>query len=183
MPVKASYLAIIAAGGIVAWSAIKGKGISSVTRDILSGKNPSTATSANPITEGSVTAASGYGSYASQVSTAIQGSGPCSAATIEANLALGKILAATYGWGEGAEWDALDSLWTKESGWCNTVANASSGAYGIAQALPPTKYPASAQASGSSSASAQISWGLAYIQQRYGDPIAAWAHEQSNDWY
>lgn len=36
---------------------------------------------------------------------------------------------------------------------------------------------------GTSDASAQISWGLSYIQSTYGSPCKAWAHEEANSWY
>lgn len=49
MPVKASYLLLTTAGAIVVWSGIKGVGISSALRDVLSGKNPASATPANQI--------------------------------------------------------------------------------------------------------------------------------------
>lgn len=98
------------------------------------------------------------------------------------NSALGRSMAAALGW-TGDEWTALNNLITRESGWSNTAANPKSGAYGIGQALPPTKYPLAAQAAGGSSARAQIQWTLNYIKGRYGDPLGAWAHEMSNNWY
>jgi hypothetical protein len=177
MPVKASYLLLTAGGAIVAWSGVKGKGISAVTRDILSGQSPKSAVKAN-----SISSSSDESAYIADVSAAT-GSGPCPAATVARNQALGRVLATGYGWGTGAQWTALDNLWTRESGWCNTIANADSGAYGIAQALPPTKYPAAGQQMGGSDASTQIQWGLAYIQSTYGDPVTAWQHEVSDGWY
>ena len=29
----------------------------------------------------------------------------------------------------------------------------------------------------------QIRWGLSYISSTYGDPCAAWTHEQADSWY
>jgi hypothetical protein len=29
----------------------------------------------------------------------------------------------------------------------------------------------------------QITWGLNYIQARYGAPCGAWAHSEENNWY
>jgi hypothetical protein len=178
MPVKASYLLLSAGGIVIAWAGVKGKSVSSVARDVLGGHNPKAAMAANGISGGSA-----YTSYAAEVSAATGTSGPCSAATIAKNKALGLALAAGYGWSTGAQWSALDSLWDRESGWCNTIANPNGGAYGIAQALPPTKYPVSGQQIGGSSASAQISWGLQYILETYGDPVTAWNHEVSLGWY
>jgi phage-related protein len=98
------------------------------------------------------------------------------------NAALGQQMAAARGW-TGLQWGALNAVATRESGWSNTARNASSGAYGIAQALPPTKYPFAGQAAGGSNPGAQIGWMLDYIAGRYGTPTAAWAHEVQAGWY
>ena len=87
-----------------------------------------------------------------------------------------------YGWGPD-QLPPLVSLWNRESGWNRFARNPSSGAYGIAQALPPTKYPFAGQAAGGSSAAAQIGWGESYIKGRYGSPFAAWVHETMFNWY
>jgi hypothetical protein len=63
-----------------------------------------------------------------------------------------------------------------------TAENASSGAYGIPQALPGSQM-ASAGSDWRTDAATQIKWGLTYIQQRYGSPCGAQAHEQSSGWY
>ena len=102
--------------------------------------------------------------------------------SVSGNRAIGAMMAASYGW-VGNQWSALDKLWTRESNWSNTARNPSSGAYGIAQALPETKYPSAGQAAYGSSPSAQIQWGLSYIRSRYGNPVNAWAHELSAGWY
>jgi len=97
-------------------------------------------------------------------------------------VSLGKAMAAQMGW-TGANWNALYKLWTRESGWNPTARNPTSGAYGIPQALPPTKLPFAGQAAGGSHADAQIRWGLNYIAGRYGNPLNAWAHELAVGWY
>ena len=102
------------------------------------------------------------------------------------NRAIGKEMATSYGWGDGAEWAALETLWTHESGWNNHADNPSSHAYGIPQALPHTKMPKAAwpeSAGGQSDAVSQIQWGLDYIHGRYGSPVMAWAFWQANNWY
>jgi cell wall-associated NlpC family hydrolase len=93
---------------------------------------------------------------------------------------LGKRMAANqYGW-TGAQWDALHQLWDRESGWSPTAVNSSSGAVGIPQLLPSAHdVPAGYR----KSAAAQLQWGMNYIQQRYGDPVAALAHENEAGWY
>ena len=83
-----------------------------------------------------------------------------------------------YGWGSG-QFSCLVSLWNRESGWRWNAENAYSGAYGIPQALPPSKMGAGYQYD----ARVQISWGLSYIAQRYGTPCGAWGHELSYGWY
>jgi hypothetical protein len=89
---------------------------------------------------------------------------------------------ARFGWSAG-QFPALNALWNQESGWSQYAKNKSSGAYGIPQALPPTKMPYAAQEKGGSSPVAQIMWGLNYIKGRYGSPVAAEAHELSAGWY
>ena len=90
-------------------------------------------------------------------------------------------------WATGSNWLNWNNVAMRESGWDNTIWNsAGSGAYGIAQALPFTKYPKAgwpASAGGSSNPTAQISWMHDYIQSVYGSPAAAWAHEMSQGWY
>lgn len=76
----------------------------------------------------------------------------------------------------------LEKLWDKESGWNERAANASSGAYGIPQALPGSKM-ASHGDDWETNPNTQIRWGLDYISGRYGTPCDAWAHSQNNGWY
>lgn len=94
---------------------------------------------------------------------------------------IAKGMLASYGWG-GDQFSCLVSLWNKESGWNVSAYNAGSGAYGIPQALPGSKM-GSAGADWQTNAATQISWGLGYIQGRYGTPCGAWGHSQSTGWY
>ena len=94
---------------------------------------------------------------------------------------LGRLLAADRGW-TGAQWDCLDSLWTRESGWKVHAENASSGAYGIPQSLPGRKMAAFGD-DWRTSARTQIRWGLHYIANSYGTPCAAWRHSQNYGYY
>ncbi len=71
----------------------------------------------------------------------------------------------------------------RESGWNQFARNASSGAYGIAQALPESKYPFAGTQAGGSNPMAQITWMWNYMQQRYGGPAGAAAHEAAFNWY
>lgn len=85
------------------------------------------------------------------------------------------------GWSQG-EFDCLSALWAKESGWNHFALNKSSGAYGIPQSLPGEKM-ASAGADWATNPATQITWGLGYIEARYGTPCAAWGHSQQKNWY
>lgn len=85
------------------------------------------------------------------------------------------------GWGAG-EFDCLVALWNRESGWNVYAHNASSGAYGIPQALPGSKM-ASVGSDWKTNPKTQITWGLAYIQGRYGTPCGAWAASERQGWY
>ncbi len=95
--------------------------------------------------------------------------------------AVGRSLAAQRGWGDD-QFACLDKLWTKESNWRVDAANPSSSAYGIPQALPGSKM-SSAGADWRTNPVTQITWGLGYIEGRYGTPCAAWAHSVEKNWY
>jgi len=185
MPVKASYLFIAGAGGLALYSGIKGKGLASGFRQVITGQKPSGAQKANQIAGGTNYPADYAGVIAPAAGvTPAQLRG--SAAGTAKNKLIGKALAAAYGWAFGQEWHSLDLLWTQESGWNNYAYNGSSGATGIPQSLPYTKMPQAAwlpKQGGIASATAQIAWGLAYIKGTYGDPNTAWAHEVANGWY
>lgn len=86
-----------------------------------------------------------------------------------------------FGWGE-AQWEPLEKLWTRESGWRWNADNPSSDAYGIPQSLPGSKM-ASAGADWKTNPETQIRWGLGYIKGRYGSPARAWEHFQARNWY
>jgi hypothetical protein len=80
------------------------------------------------------------------------------------------------------QFGCLNKLWDKESGWNHKASNASSGAYGIPQALPGGKM-SSAGSDWRTNPATQIKWGLGYIKGRYGTPCKAWSHSQSVGWY
>ena len=92
-----------------------------------------------------------------------------------------KIASSRYGWGAD-QFSCLSSLWNKESSWNYQANNPSSGAYGIAQALPGSKM-ATTGSDWQTNASTQVAWGLSYIDRAYGTPCAAWGHSQSVNWY
>ncbi|ROS47412.1 phospholipase [Curtobacterium sp. PhB78] len=86
-----------------------------------------------------------------------------------------------YGWGSD-QFQCLDNLWTKESGWNYQAVNANGGATGIPQALPGSKM-ATIGSDWQTNATTQIKWGLQYISAAYGTPCSAWAHSQASNFY
>ncbi|MFI6449509.1 transglycosylase SLT domain-containing protein [Kitasatospora sp. NPDC050543] len=77
---------------------------------------------------------------------------------------------------------SFNKIVAHESSWNVTATNASSGAYGLVQALPGSKM-ASAGADWKTNPATQIKWGLNYMNERYGSPNAAWAFWQTHHWY
>ena len=89
--------------------------------------------------------------------------------------------AASHGWdaGEVAAWLAVIA---DESGGNPSATNASSGAYGIAQFINgPSEY--SEFGGNADTIAGQVEAMGNYIEQRYGTPSAALAHENSSHWY
>jgi hypothetical protein len=93
---------------------------------------------------------------------------------------IARSILASQGMGDD-QYSCLDYLWTKESGWRVNAYNPS-GAYGIPQALPGSKM-ASAGSDWQTNPATQITWGLGYIDSRYGSPCAAKAHSVLKNWY
>jgi hypothetical protein len=191
-------LLLIGIGGYLAWFGIHYwrsdlRWPSDPVKSVLQGKGlpraqqPATEQAALTAYVSQYTGAADAGAY--------QGALPSGAAQNTAKLLLSK-----YGW-DLAQMPALIKLWTQESGWSSAARNPQSGAYGIAQALghgeAGTAAPdgtneygaeygltaAEAQQANAGSVRWQIEWGLGYIQDRYGSPDKAWAHEQSFNWY
>ncbi|MET9478355.1 MULTISPECIES: transglycosylase SLT domain-containing protein [unclassified Streptomyces] len=84
--------------------------------------------------------------------------------------------------GNEAQFQCFSNIVSHESGWNPSATNASSGAYGLVQALPGSKM-ASAGADWKTNPSTQIKWGVDYMNSRYGSPCAAWTFWQANHWY
>ncbi|MDA3804423.1 lytic transglycosylase domain-containing protein [Clavibacter sp. CT19] len=93
---------------------------------------------------------------------------------------IARSILASQGMGDD-QFACLDYLWNKESGWRTNAYNPS-GAYGIPQALPGSKM-ASAGADWQTNPATQITWGLGYIDSRYGTPCGAKAHSVLKNWY
>jgi hypothetical protein len=84
--------------------------------------------------------------------------------------------------GTETQWTCLDELWGRESRWQATASNASSGAYGIPQALPAWKM-ASEGSDWRTNPVTQIRWGLSYVAAKYGTPCVALSHSNSYGYY
>ncbi|MFJ8541975.1 transglycosylase SLT domain-containing protein [Streptomyces sp. NPDC093586] len=84
--------------------------------------------------------------------------------------------------GDSAEYQCFSKIVEHESGWNVNATNASSGAYGLVQALPGSKM-ASAGSDWKTNPATQIKWGLDYMKDRYGGACDAWSFWQANSWY
>ncbi|MFF1300576.1 MULTISPECIES: transglycosylase SLT domain-containing protein [unclassified Streptomyces] len=80
------------------------------------------------------------------------------------------------------QWTCFSNIVDHESSWNYTAVNASSGAYGLFQALPGSKM-SSVGDDWRTNPATQIKWGLNYMDSRYGSPCEAWSFWQANNWY
>lgn len=72
------------------------------------------------------------------------------------------------------EWNALLTLWNKESRWDHTADNPRSTAYGIPQMLNMSEDTPLME---------QVDLGLKYIKKRYKTPTLALKHHDRKGWY
>ncbi|MCJ1710833.1 lytic transglycosylase domain-containing protein [Clavibacter michiganensis subsp. phaseoli] len=126
------------------------------------------------------TPATGSGSGSSAKSSGSSGGGAIAIPDPGSAKGIARSILASQGMGDD-QYACLDYLWTKESGWRVNAYNPS-GAYGIPQALPGSKM-ASAGADWQTNPATQITWGLGYIDSRYGSPCGAKAHSVLKNWY
>lgn len=168
-------------GDLLMWGPNEHMGIATSNTQFVSAENPQLGTQVADISGFNIT----FPIVGRLRATLVQAPGAPSNQIAAQNQNLGKLLTQKYGWSpsqDQSQWDSLVNLWNKESNWQTTADNPTSGAYGVAQALPPSKYD-SVGKDWKTSAKTQIEWGLQYIKQRYGSPEAAWAHEQQFNWY
>lgn len=109
-------------------------------------------------------------------------------------------LMAQHSWTGASEWAAFVKIVVAESGWNPKIKNPSSGAFGIAQAYNHGQGSATqgtlsnmyggyglsdkqAKAANSGNPYWQLVWMMNYIDQTYGDPIAAWKYHQAHNSY
>lgn len=104
--------------------------------------------------------------------------GQCTAAQTTANKKLAQQLL-PVAWKD--QWNDVNNIVMSESGWCNTIQNPKSTAYGIGQFLNTTW--ASTGYSKTSDSKTQILAFYAYIKASYGTPAKAWAFHQANGYY
>jgi hypothetical protein len=171
------------------YSGVKGVSILTAIQDIVTGKNPGTATAVNAVTPATPAASSPTPTGVSpNLGGGTGASAGSSAATYQA---YAFSLFPQYGWGTDQE-QSLISLWNGESGWDPTAYNPGthttnpddSHAFGIPQALPASKM-ASAGSDWRTNAATQIRWGLGYIHDTYGSPANAYNTwlSRSPHWY
>jgi hypothetical protein len=188
-------------GGLVMWSGLKGATLSDTVRSVLAGKAPSEGgqTIGSPTFSVSQQGTSNAPvnqttAIDSAIGAASGGTNVPGAVTTIKNYGLTQLVASTYGWAGGQEFAALTNVINRESGGDPNAMNGS-GAYGIAQALGhgtantagtvTNEYggfgvpDSTCQAANSGSASAQLIWMMAYISQKWHDPIGAWNAEKS----
>jgi len=167
-------VAAIGIGAVFIYGGIKGYSPLTALTDVIKGTNPNTGQSnTESLTQSADTTSTNTGSSnSSMLSGPASGSGQAAL----------KKAADTKGWGSGAEWQALNNVEMAEAGYSLTAKNPSSGAYGMAQFINgPSEYY---QYGGNPNTyDGQAIAMVNYIAQRYGDPIAAWAHEQAYHWY
>jgi len=173
-------LAGLGGGILFLYSAIQGKSILAEIPALIQGKSPSTIANTNTISIPNADTANG--SVANQPLLNMAGLGDTGASSTSAsqNQALAKSIAISMGhadWTIGTEWEDWLSLWNKESGWVD-AANPISDARGIAQNI--NGYSSDYQ---QGNMPQQITWGINYIESRYGSPSSAWDHEVTDGWY
>lgn len=193
-------LAAIAIGSIFAYGGLKGKSPIAVIANTISGAGPSNVPNTHPLDTTPAPGESPGGTTGGN-SPGGPGTGPGGSASGKSAI---QYWAQQFGWGSGAEWQALNNLEMHEAGYNPRIANSSSGALGLAQALGHgsantggtlgNEYGAQyglsvaeARAANSGNAMAQAKWMMGYIKSRYGSPSAAWAqycnHGDGKCWY
>lgn len=179
-------LVLIGTGIMFVWSSLSGKGLWETVTSVVSGGTVDThlSTEEAPAVQGAT------GSQTGPVP-----SGPSTAGLDPSGHSVGdlqnyaKALLAQNGW--SGQWNSFNSLVNGESGWSWDAVNpgghgynGESHAYGIPQALPPSKM-ATAGPDWKTNGYTQLRWMMSYIRSRYGSPDAAWKAWQSRSphWY
>lgn len=90
-------------------------------------------------------------------------------------------IASKHSWGNGEEWDSLQWIIQKESGFNPNAQNKKSTAYGLFQFLDGTRK--SYNCPKTADVAIQTECGIKYIKARYGDPVKAKQFHLSRGWY
>ncbi|MGV9912790.1 aggregation-promoting factor C-terminal-like domain-containing protein [Streptomyces tendae] len=101
---------------------------------------------------------------------------------VQSSYSTGQIQAMARQMVPSGQFQCFSNIVDHESSWNYQAVNASSGAYGLFQALPASKY-SDAGADWRTNPATQIKWGLNYMNVRYGSPCEAWTFWQANHWY
>lgn len=80
------------------------------------------------------------------------------------------------------QYNDLEKLWQRESGWNAKAYNRRSKSCGIAQATPCSKMKSYGK-DYKTNCKVQIKWGLNYIKRRYKNPTKAWKSVKTRGWY
>lgn len=187
MAVNGLGVTYMVSGFLLVWSGIKNVTLKDEITSFAKGTTPTP----NPTGAPSIGIASSSGSSTgSSTSSSSAGGGSSSSsgtATVPA-ASSGSVqqaltnAAKQKGWTSAAELSALNYVEMREAGYNLTAKNPSSGAYGIAQFINgPSEYYT--YGGNPNTADGQAVAMVNYISQRYGDPIAAAAHERQFNWY
>lgn len=189
MAVNGLGVTYMVSGFLLVWSGLKNITLKDEITSFASGTTPTP----NPTGPPSIGIASSSGSSTSGTSGSSSSSGSSGssstsgAATVpptsSGNVRQALINAAKQkGWTSAAELSALDYVEMREAGYNLTAQNPTSSAYGIAQFINgPSEYYT--YGGNPNTADGQAVAMVNYIAQRYGDPIAAAAHERQFNWY
>ncbi|MCX5050755.1 MULTISPECIES: transglycosylase SLT domain-containing protein [unclassified Streptomyces] len=101
---------------------------------------------------------------------------------VQSSYSIGEIQSMARQMVPSGQFQCFSNIVDHESSWNYHAVNASSGAYGLFQALPASKY-SSAGADWQTNPGTQIKWGLNYMNSRYGSPCEAWSFWSANHWY
>lgn len=102
--------------------------------------------------------------------------------TPEAAKKLARELIPSWGWKSDAQWQCLESLWTKESNWRPDAYNRQP-VYQNGEKLNAGGIPQILGLDPKISVEEQLYRGFVYIQSRYSDPCSAWRFWTKNFWY
>ncbi len=102
--------------------------------------------------------------------------------TPQSSYSIGEIQSMAQSMVASDQYQCFSNIVDHESSWNYQAVNASSGAYGLFQALPGSKM-SSAGSDWQTNPATQIKWGLSYMNDRYGSPCDAWSFWQANNWY